>query len=377
MPAASSSNGLSPGGPLKGIRILEFAGIGPVPFAGMLLSDLGADIVRIDRPGTRTDLREAVNRGRKFVQVDLKDGESVQRIVTLSESADVIMEGFRPGVMERLGLGPEILLARNKRLVYGRMTGWGQGGPLARSAGHDINYIAISGALAAIGTPDTPVPPLNLVGDYGGGALYFVMGILAAVVEAKLSGKGQVVDVAMCDGAASLLSMFSSRLGMGLWNETRGSNLIDGGAHFYNVYECADGKHISVGAIEPEFYSVLTKIVDPEVDLNSQHDRSKWVSEKERYARIFKEHTQAEWCVLLENTDACFAPVLTMSEAPSHPHYKARGSFVSHNGITQPAPVPRYSRTVCEVNRIGTPDVSLEEVESIWERPKMSNALVG
>src|ERR1700681_312209 len=209
MPAASSSNGLSLGGPLQGIRILEFAGIGPVPFAGMLLSDLGADIVRIDRPGTRTDLREAVNRGRQFVQVDLKDGESVQRIVALSESADVIMEGFRPSVMERLGLGPETLLARNERLVYGRMTGWGQEGPLARSAGHDINYIAISGALAAIGTPDTPVPPLNLVGDYGGGALYCVMGILAAVVEAKLSGKGQVVDVAMCDGAASLLSMFS------------------------------------------------------------------------------------------------------------------------------------------------------------------------
>jgi alpha-methylacyl-CoA racemase len=377
MSAASSSDGHASGGPLRGIRILEFAGIGPVPFAGMLLSDLGADIVRIDRPGTRTDLREAVNRGRKFVQVDLKDSQSVKRMVTLSESADVVMEGFRPGVMERLGLGPETLLARNERLVYGRMTGWGRDGPLARRAGHDINYIAISGALAAIGTPDTPVPPLNLVGDYGGGALYFAMGILAAVVEAKLSGKGQVVDVAMCDGAASLLSIFSSRLGMGLWNETRGSNLVDGGAHFYNVYECADGKHISVGAIEPEFYSVLAKVIDPEVDLSAQHDRSKWLSEKEKYVRIFKKRTQAEWCVLLENTDACFAPVLPMSEAPSHPQYKVRGSFISHNGITQPAPVPRYSRTVCQVARIETPDIPLDDVDRIWRHQKMPNALVG
>jgi alpha-methylacyl-CoA racemase len=355
------------GGPLFGVRIIEFAGIGPVPFAGMLLSDLGAEIVRIDRLGTNNDLREAVNRGRSFVQVDLKDPDSVEQILELSESADAILEGFRPGVMERLGLGPEKMLQRNPRLVYGRMTGWGQYGPLAKSAGHDINYIAISGALAAIGSRTTPVPPLNLVGDYGGGSLYLVMAILAAVIETKSSQQGQVVDVAMCDGAASLMSMFSSRLGMGMWNEARSSNIVDGGAHFYNVYECADGKFISIGAIEPEFYAVLRKLLrmKPAVS-GTQNEKSTWPAQKKRFKEIFKKRNQAEWCELLQATDACFAPVLTMSEAATHPQYQARNSFIKHNGIEQPAPVPRYSRTICEARESEASCRSVSEILTLW-----------
>jgi alpha-methylacyl-CoA racemase len=355
------------GGPLLGVKIIEFAGIGPVPFAGMLLSDLGAEIVRIDRVGTNNDLREAVNRGRSFIQVDLKDPDSVEQILDLSESADAIMEGFRPGVMERLGLGPEKMLERNPGLVYGRMTGWGQYGPLARSAGHDINYIAISGALAAIGTRNAPVPPLNLVGDYGGGALYLVMALLAAVIEAKSSQQGQVVDVAMCDGAASLMSMFSSRLGMGMWDETRSSNVVDGGAHFYNAYECADGKFISIGAIEPEFYALLRKLLGMKPAVSgTQEEKSTWPTQKKRFKEIFRKRSQAEWCQLLEATDACFAPVLTMSEAPAHPQYQARKSFIKRNGIEQPAPVPRYSRTVCEVRESEATCRSLSEIVSSW-----------
>jgi alpha-methylacyl-CoA racemase len=363
----SGAEGKRPGGPLRGMRIIEFAGIGPVPFAGMLLSDMGAEIIRIDRMGTHNDLREAVNRGRSFVQVDLKKTDCVEQILDLSESADAIMEGFRPGVMERLGLGPEEMLKRNPRLVFGRMTGWGQDGPLASSAGHDINYIAISGALAAIGTREAPIPPLNLVGDYGGGSLYLVMALLAAIIEAKSSKQGQVVDVAMCDGAASLMSMFSSRLGMGMWDETRSSNVVDGGAHFYNTYECADGKFISIGAIEPEFYALLRKLlgIKPAV-LGGQNERSTWPAQKKRFKEIFKKRSQAEWCQLLEATDACFAPVLTMSEAPTHPQYQARNSFIKHNGIEQPAPVPRYSRTTCEVRESEASYRSLSEMIAAW-----------
>jgi alpha-methylacyl-CoA racemase len=356
------------GGPLTGIRVVEFAGIGPVPFAGMLLSDLGAEVVRIDRVGAKNDLREAVNRGRSFVQADLKDTKSIDQILQLCESADAIMEGFRPGVMERLGLGPDTVLARNPRLVYGRMTGWGQDGPLANSAGHDINYIAISGALAAIGTREAPVPPLNLVGDYGGGSLYFVMALLAGIIEARSSSQGQVVDVAMCDGAASLLSMFSSLSAIGLWREERSSNVIDGGSHFYNVYECADGKFISVGAIEPAFYALLKKLLGlNESEIDDQNNSSTWPAQKDRFKEIFRTRSQAEWCALLEGTDACFAPVLTMSDAPKHRQYQARESFIEHNGITQPAPVPRYSRTVCRIQDPKAPNLSLADVAARWK----------
>lgn len=354
-------------GPLSGTRIVEFAGIGPVPFAGMLLSDLGAEIVRIDRIGTVNDPREAVNRGRRFAQLDLKSPEAIQQVVRLCRSADALIEGFRPGVMERLGIGPRELLQDNPRLVYGRMTGWGQNGPLANRAGHDINYIAISGALAAIGTSETPIIPLNLVGDYGGGSLYLVMSVLAALLETRSSGVGQVVDVAMCDGAASLMSMFSSMSGMGIWREERGRNIIDGGSHFYNVYECADEKFISVGAIEPAFYQLLLEIIDSDTPALSQNDPLSWSIQKRHFKDIFKTRTQAEWCVLLEGTDACFAPVLTMAEAPVHPHYLARGSFIERNGVKQPAPVPRYSRTPCQVQELEGSDSDLSEILARWQ----------
>jgi alpha-methylacyl-CoA racemase len=354
------------GGPLGGVRIIEFAGIGPVPFAGMLLSDLGADIVRIDRIGTRNDLREAVNRGRTFVEADLKRTRDIEHVLELVTSADAIMEGFRPGVMERLGLGPDTLMKRNQRLVYGRMTGWGQTGPLSMSAGHDLNYIAISGALSAIGTREAPLPPLNLVGDYGGGSLYLVTAMLAGIIEARTSGQGQVVDVAMCDGAASLLSMFSSMQQIGQWVEDRASNVVDGGAHFYNVYECSDGKFISVGAIEPQFYALLIKLIGANDDSAAQNNRGSWQDKRVIFAEIFRKRTQVEWCALLEKTDACFAPVLSMSEAPSHPHYLARNSFVRHNGIVQPAPVPRYSRTRCEIRPSGSAQLKLTDIQAQW-----------
>jgi alpha-methylacyl-CoA racemase len=353
-------------GPLRGVKIVEFAGIGPVPFAGMLLSDLGADIVRIDRIGAMNDLREAVNRGRSFVQADLKKPDDIAHVLELMESADAIMEGFRPGVMERLGLGPQISMQRNPRLVYGRMTGWGQTGPLSRAAGHDLNYIAISGVLSAIGTRETPVPPLNLVGDYGGGSLYLVMAMLAAIIEAKSSNQGQVVDVAMCDGAASLLSMFSSMQQIGQWTERRADNVIDGGSHFYNTYRCADGRFISIGAIEPQFYALLTKLISGDRDVADQDDRFLWPANKKSFAKIFSRKSQSEWCEILEGTDACFAPILTMSEAPSHPHYVARHSFVQHNGTCQPAPVPRYSRTKCSIRPSDTTSLTFADVEHRW-----------
>ena len=334
-------------GPLTGLRIIEFGGIGPGPFCGMLLSDLGADVVRIDRKGGRSGQPTNItDRGRRSVALDLKQPESIEVCLDLIEKADALFEGFRPGVMERLGLGPDVALARNPKLIYGRMTGWGQTGPLARAAGHDINYIAISGALHAIGRAEKPIPPLNVVGDFGGGSLYLALGLLAGVIHARETGIGQVVDCAVSEGAASLMSLFYSFAHDGLWRDQREANLIDGAAHFYNTYQCADGAWVSIGPIEPNFYAILLEkagIDDPA--FQNQRDRAHWPALTQKLAAIFAARTRDEWCALLEGTDACFAPVLNLKEAPLHPHNVAREAFVEIGGITQPAPAPRFSRT--------------------------------
>jgi len=334
-------------GPLTGLKIVEFAGIGPGPFCGMLLSDLGADVVRIDRKGSRSAAPSDITaRGRRSVALDLKSPAAIEACLKLMASADAIIEGFRPGVMERLGLAPEVALKRNPKLVFGRMTGWGQTGPYANAAGHDMNYIAITGALHAIGTTDKPVPPLNLVGDFGGGALYLAFGLLAGVIQARETGKGQVIDCAMSDGAASLMAMFYGFKASGAWKEERRSNLLDGGAHFYDTYQCADGKWISIGSIEPQFYALLlekTGIDDPE--FQTQHDRASWPGLHDKLAAVIATKTQAEWCAIMDATDVCFAPVLDLDEAPKHPHNVARKTFVEVAGVTQPAPAPRFSVT--------------------------------
>jgi alpha-methylacyl-CoA racemase len=333
-------------GPLAGIRIVEFAGIGPGPFACMMLADMGAEVVTLDRADVKRNHKSSAGRGRKVVEIDLKNKATVAQVLDLLEHADALIEGFRPGVMERLGLGPDVALERNARLVYGRMTGWGQEGPLAQAAGHDINYISVTGALAAIGPAEKPVPPLNLVGDFGGGALYIVVGVLAALLEAKTSGKGQVVDAAMCDGAASLMSMFFDFTAIGCWTEERESNFLDGGAHFYGVYQCACGNFISIGSIEPQFYALLRQLAGlSEPAFDTQMHRASWPSLKQRLVEIFKTKTRDEWCRIMEGTDVCFAPVLTMAEAPLHPHMAARRTFINRHGVTQPAPAPRFSRT--------------------------------
>jgi len=325
------------------VRIVEFAGIGPGPFACMLLADMGAEVVTLDRVGANRNMKSVSGRGRKVVELDLKDKAAIAQALDLLGNADVLIEGFRPGVMERLGLGPDVVLARNPRLVYGRMTGWGQSGPLADAAGHDINYISITGALAAIGGKDKPVPPLNLVGDFGGGALYLVVGVLAALVEAGKSGKGQVVDAAMCDGAASLMSMFFDFSAIGRWREERDSNMLDGGAHFYGVYECKDGRFVSIGSIEPQFYALLRKLAGLDDDVyDAQMDARGWPALKEKLAAVFKSKTRDEWCAIMEGSDVCFAPILTMSEATRHPHMTAREAFITRHGIPQPAPAPRF-----------------------------------
>jgi alpha-methylacyl-CoA racemase len=334
-------------GPLSGLRIVEFAGIGPGPFCGMLLSDLGADVVRIDRKGAgRGSKTDVTGRGRRSIAMDLKSPAAVEACLKLFEKADVVFEGFRPGVMERLGLGPDLALARNPRLVFGRMTGWGQTGPYAMAAGHDQNYIAITGALHAIGMPDKPVPPLNLVGDFGGGALYLAFGLLAGVIHARATGQGQVIDCAMSDGAASLMAMFYGMKAAGVWTDDRRSNLLDGGAHFYDTYECSDGKWISLGSIEPQFYALLlekTGITDP--DFKAQMDRSQWRSLHDRLAKVISLKSRDQWCEIMEGTDVCFAPVLTIEEAPRHKHNAARRTFVEVEGVMQPAPAPRFSAT--------------------------------
>ena len=334
-------------GPLANLKVLEFAGIGPGPFCGMLLSDLGADVVRIDRKGASGRGRADVTaRGRRSVAMDLKSTAAVETCLKLMETCDAVFEGFRPGVMERLGLGPDIALARNPRLVYGRMTGWGQSGPYAHAAGHDMNYIAISGALGAIGTSEKPVPPLNLVGDFGGGALYLAFGLLAGVLHARATGEGQVIDCAMSDGAASLMAMFYGFKASGVWSNERRSNLLDGGAHFYDTYQCSDGKWVSIASIEPQFYALLlekTGITDP--DFSSQMDRTRWPQLKARLASVIAGKTRDEWIEIMAGTDVCFAPVLDMDEAPQHPHNIARATFVDIDGVVQPAPAPRFSRT--------------------------------
>ncbi len=341
-------------GPLTGLRVVEFAGIGPGPFCGMLLSDLGADVVRIDRQGGRggapTDI---TSRGRRSVALDLKDPASIELALKLIEKADALFEGFRPGVMERLGLGPDVALKRNPKLVYGRMTGWGQFGPYAQAAGHDINYISLVGALHAIGPADKPAPPLNLVGDFGGGALYLAFGLLAGVIHARASGQGQVIDCAMTDGAASLMSMFFGMHAAGAWKDEREQNLLDGGAQFYGPYECADGKWISVGSIEPQFYALLLEKSGAGADpaFKAQMDRGEWPGLKAKLASIFKTKTRAAWCEIMEATDVCFAPVLGIAEAPSHPHNVARKTFIEVAGVTQPAPAPRFSATPGAVQR--------------------------
>ena len=344
-------------GPLKGYRVIEIAGIGPGPFACMMLADMGADVIRLERPtgprGVDAVPGNVGNRGRRSVGVDLKNPDAVELILRLVEQADALVEGFRPGVAERLGIGPDECLARNPRLVYGRMTGWGQSGPYASMAGHDINYIALAGALAHFGRPgETPVPPINMVGDFGGGGMLMAFGVVCGLLEAKSSGQGQVVDAAMIDGSATLMAMIYGLRAMGLWSLEKGTNIIDGGAHFYDAYETADGKYISIGSIEPQFYAELLRLTGLEgEDLPHQMDREQWPAIKERIAGIFKQKSRDEWCELMEGTDVCFAPVLTMEEAPSHPHNVARGTFVEIDGVVQPAPSPRFSRTPGGISR--------------------------
>ncbi|MEM8922235.1 MAG: CaiB/BaiF CoA-transferase family protein [Actinomycetota bacterium] len=347
-------------GPLKGITVIELAGIGPGPFCAMMLADMGATVLRIDRAGAAVGgdpadpPKDTLTRNRRSIAVDLKNPDGVEAVLKLVESADAIMEGFRPGVTERMGLGPDDCLARNPRIVYGRMTGWGQEGPYAMAAGHDINYIALAGALEPIGRRDeAPVPPLNLVGDFGGGGMYLAFGLVCALLEAKSSGKGQVVDAAMVDGAASLMNMFWSMKAGGFWNDERGTNMLDTGAHFYDVYECADGKYVSIGSIEPQFYAELLDLsgLGAEDDLPKQMSRDDWPEMKERVGEIFVRKTRDEWCEIMEHSDVCFAPVLTMDEAPLHPHNVHRGTFVETNGMMQAAPAPRFSRTSPSIDR--------------------------
>ena len=347
-------------GPLAGIKIVELAGIGPVPFCSTLLADLGAEVLRVDRTedsglGIRSEGAkfDVLSRSRRSIAVDLKKKEGVEAVLKLVEQADGLLEGFRPGVMERLGLGPDVCLKRNPRLVYGRMTGWGQTGTIQGSAGHDINYIALAGVLAHIGRAgQAPTPPLNLVGDFGGGAMFLAVGVLAGVLEAKRSGQGQVVDCAMTEGAAYLALPFFGMRASGFWSDARGENMLDSGSHFYDVYETKDGKYVSIGSIEPKFYAELLKLTGLDKEkLPEQRDRKGWSETKKRLGAVFRTKTRDEWTAIMENTDVCFAPVLGITEAPSHPHNKARGSFVEIDGVTQPAPAPRFSRTKAEVQR--------------------------
>ena len=354
-------------GPLQGIRIVELAGIGPGPFCAMMLADMGAEIIRVERKGAQ-DLRGKFNlllRGRPSLGIDLKQPTGVEATLRLIEQADALIEGFRPGVMEKLGLGPEICLARNPRLVYGRMTGWGQTGPLAHAAGHDINYISLSGVLHAIGErAGKPVPPLNLVGDFGGGGMMLAFGIVCALLEAKASGQGQVIDAAMTDGSATLMTIIYGLKAMGTWTNERGTNMLDGGAHFYDTYECSDGKYVSIGSIEPQFYALLFEKIGLDPSAFQEHmNKARWPELKERLTEAFKTKTRDEWCALMEGSDVCFAPVLNLDEAPRHPHNVARATFVEIDGITQPTPAPRFSRTTPEIQRHAKP---LDEVLAAW-----------
>lgn len=363
-------------GPLAGIKIVEFAGIGPAPLASMLLADMGATVLRIDRPG-EADLgipmaqkHEFTFRNRAIIRLDLKNPEALQAVLALIEDADAVIEGFRPGVMERLGLGPEVCLRRNPKLAYGRVTGWGQEGPLAQAAGHDLNYIALTGALHAIGRAgQKPTPPLNLVGDYGGGALYLVTGLLAAIISARTTGAGQVVDAAMVDGVLSLMTPIYAMMAGGRMPGARGENQLDSGSYYYEVYECSDGRYISIAPIEVKFHAELLRRmeIDP-TGMPAQRDRSGWPQWKEVLTERFKTRTRDEWCSLLEGTDACFAPVLSMAEAHEHPHNQARGAFIDIGGERQPGPAPRFGGTPLATPR-PPGAVSLTEALSAWKLP--------
>ncbi|MGH9124573.1 MAG: CaiB/BaiF CoA transferase family protein [Acidimicrobiales bacterium] len=340
-------------GPLAGYRVIELAGLGPTPFGAMMLADMGADVVRVDRLDGAGPVagafgsagRDPLSRGRRSIAVDLKHPDGVATVLALVAGADVLVEGFRPGVAERLGVGPEPCLARNPRLVYGRMTGWGQDGPLAEQPGHDINYLALSGTLSAIGRAgEPPVPPLNLVADFGGGGMLLAFGVVCALLEAKASGKGQVVDTAMVDGSALLATMIHGLRAAGWWGDQRGTNLLDTGAWFYEVYETADGGYLAVGALEPKFCGELVRLVGL-ADPPSQFDRARWPDAKQRLAAVFRTRTRDEWCALFDGSEACVTPVLGMEEAPAHPHNAHRGTFVERSGVVQPAPAPRFSRT--------------------------------
>ncbi|HEX5543059.1 MAG TPA: CaiB/BaiF CoA-transferase family protein [Micromonospora sp.] len=335
-------------GPLSGLRIVELSGIGPVPYACTLLAELGADVIRVDRPGGGglAAISANLNRSRPCIVADLKSAKGRDVVLRLVEEADVLIEGMRPGIAERLGVGPDVCLARNSRLVYARMTGWGQEGPLAHSAGHDINYAALTGALHAVGSREKPMQAVNLVADFGGGSLFLIVGILAALHERTHSGKGQVVDAAMVDGAASLMTMVYGLLGAGLWRDERQVNLLDGGAPFYDTYECADGRHVAVGALEPQFYAVLLDGLGLTGKLpGEQFDMDCWPEHRELFAATFRTRTRDEWAALFEGTDACVAPVLSLAEAPQHPHMAARGVFTDLDGTIQPKAAPRFSRT--------------------------------
>ena len=340
-------------GPLSGIKVVELAGIGPGPFAAMILADLGADVVRVDRAGSVQQGLEGIpgdtlGRGKRSIGVDLKTPEGVELVLRLVESADVLIEGFRPGVTERLGVGPDVCRARNPRLIYGRMTGWGQDGPYAHTAGHDLNYIALAGVLERIGRAgEKPAVPLNLIGDFGGGGMLLALGVACALVERSTSGQGQVIDAAMVDGAALLMTFF-----YGFAQGPRGTNLLDGGAPHYDVYECADGGYVTIGSIEPQFYAELQDLLGLEGELwGDQNDLARWPERKEELTRLFKTKTRDEWCAVLEGSDVCFAPALSPAEAATHPHNVARGSFVDVGGLVQPGPAPRFDRTPPTISR--------------------------
>lgn len=355
-------------GPLTGVKIVEVGGIGPGPFCAMMLSDMGAEVIRVERlghQGLADPIYEVMHRNRRSIIIDLKKPEGVEAILKIIEQVDALQEGFRPGVMERLGLGPDVCLSRNPRLVYGRMTGWGQEGPLASASGHDINYISLSGVLGSIGRRgEKPVVPLNLTGDFGGGGMLLAFGMVCALFEAQRSGQGQVVDTAMVDGSATLMAMMYGFRAGGFWTDEREANMVDGGAHFYDTYETADGKYVSVGSIEPQFYDLLlqhTGIDDPE--FKNQWNQDKWPEFKKKMAAIFKTKTRDQWCEIMEGTDICFAPVLSLEEAPEHPHNKERKTFIEIEGVIQPAPAPRFSRTRPEIQ--SRPAVPGEHTETV------------
>ncbi|TYP81311.1 CaiB/BaiF CoA transferase family protein [Blastococcus xanthinilyticus] len=360
-------------GPLEGVRVVEFAGLGPGPFCGMLLADLGADVVRIDRRGARAGLvgslgaTSLLDRGKRSIALDLKDPADLDVVRALVRRSDVLTEGFRPGVMERLGLGPEELMGEHPALVYGRMTGWGQTGPLAHSAGHDIGYIALTGALGASGRPDErPAPPLNLLGDFGGGGVFLALGVLAALISARATGRGQVVDAAIVDGTAVLTTMIHGMLDAGAWTDRRGRNLLDTGAPFYDVYRCADGEFLAVGALEEQFYAALVAGLGLAGDdtLPDRADPRRWPELRERFAAVFATRTRAEWWSVFQGTDACVAPVWSLLEAMDDGHNRARGVFVEVDGVRQPAVAPRFSRTPGSVGRVPAPGQHSEEIRT-------------